>query len=500
MTLREKILPMPSSAEEKNSEFMFDGNIEVLFNEDGFDAESCALYNRLWHGFSYGGALSFKKSADIKPHTICTAGYNDFPDLGEYEYAISVGRNGFCMVSSGTTGLIHALVSLMQLISPRALRSVPKQLYIPCGIIKDKPVLNFRSVHLCVFPETTLDFIERSITMAGFAKYSHIIIEFWGMIKFDCADFMSWNNAYTKDEIRPFIKLAKTLGMEVIPMLNHFGHASMSRVISGKHVALDNDPSAALLFEPDGWTWCLSNPDTIALLKLMREELAELCGSGKYFHFGCDEAYSFATCDICSKKDKLKMLTDYLNYLADEAKAMGRKPIIWGDMFLDSQKWDKKYYALSWPEHGTHKIINNISRDLIIADWQYEVTDINVETAAYFKKKGFNVVLCPWDNFKNITALGEYAKQENIFGAIATTWHTLYQNFYMLFCAAESFWSVLDRDEMDKYGYIIGRKYENYELIMAKYLRFIFPSKGRYTKSGWHEYQISAGGESANQE
>ena len=39
---------------------------------------------------------------------------------------------------------------------------------------------------------------------------------------------------------------------EVIPMLNHLGHAAQSRACFGKHVVLDQNRKRALLYEPDG--------------------------------------------------------------------------------------------------------------------------------------------------------------------------------------------------------------------------------------------------------
>ena len=69
-----------------------------------------------------------------------------------------------------------------------------------------------------------------------------------------------------KKQIAPLIDEGKAMGMEFIPMFNHLGHASQSRSISGKHTVLDQNPKLETLFEPDGWTWCLSNPDTLKLL------------------------------------------------------------------------------------------------------------------------------------------------------------------------------------------------------------------------------------------
>ena len=122
------------------------------------------------------------------------------------------------------------------------------------------------------------------------------------------------------------------------PCLWHGGHphaqppgpATQSWACYGRHVVLNQNPRLACLFEPDGWTWCISNPDTLSLLRALRKELMELCGPGSYLPSGLRRGLPYATCDCCSQKDGPKLLADYLNGLTEELAAEGRRPIIWG--------------------------------------------------------------------------------------------------------------------------------------------------------------------------
>ena len=68
------------------------------------------------------------------------------------------------------------------------------------------------------------------------------------MLKMDCLAELAWPFAHTKEEIRPLIEEARALGMEVIPMFNHLGHASANREMYGKHVVLDQNPKLEYLF------------------------------------------------------------------------------------------------------------------------------------------------------------------------------------------------------------------------------------------------------------
>lgn len=123
---------------------------------------------------------------------------------------------------------------------------------------------------MCVFPETTLSALEKIINLLGMHKYTHVVIEFWGMLKIDTLHELSWPEAYSKDEVKPLLQRVRDLGMEPIPMFNHWGHATGSRSWFGRHVVLDKNPLLAPLFEPGGWTWCLTNPESLKTLSNIR--------------------------------------------------------------------------------------------------------------------------------------------------------------------------------------------------------------------------------------
>jgi len=180
-----------------------------------------------------------------------------------------------------------------------------------------------------VLPETKLDFLKKCVRSAAIVKYSHIILEFWGMLKFDSLKELSWPFAYSKEEIKEIVAEANALGVEIIPMFNHLGHASLSRSINGKHVVLDQNPSLEYMYESYGWVWNYKREDVKKLLKNVREELIELCGEGEYFHIGFDEA-------DCIEDDEGKAteVAEYLNDIIRDLKSKGRRAIMWHDMML----------------------------------------------------------------------------------------------------------------------------------------------------------------------
>ncbi len=446
-----------------------------LYVDDSFENEdSLKLICEFWKNFTCSESeLIIKKSSNLNCCAVLRSEEEDAlidTPSDKYEYSISVFADKIVLKYDIPQGLIHALSTLLQEIEFEDGKAL-----LQCGEILDSPAVSFRGIHICVFPETTLEFLKKTVRLAGFLKYTHIILEFWGMLKYDAMESLSWDFAYTKDEIRPIIKDAHSLGMEVIPMFNHLGHASQSRAVHGRHVVLDRDPSKHTLFEPDGWTWCISNPETKELLRKVRKELIELCGNPKYFHVGCDEAGSLATCRKCRKRDKTELLAEYLLEIQEELSSDGIRSIIWGDGFLKSGDYPEKYVSLG--DEKTCMVLDKLTKDFVIADWQYEVTEAPVKSADYFKEKGFDVLLSPFYINKNIETLGESAKEH--FGYLATTWHLLHEKYSMIISGAYISWC----GEMQTLKSRLSS--------VANILRKIAPSGGDFEKAGWHEKEES---------
>lgn len=151
-------------------------------------------------------------------------------------------------------------------------------------------------IHICVFPENDLYFIKKLIRLAVLCQYTHIVIEFWGMLRYDRLKELAWPHAFTKAEAGELIRECRELGMEPVPMFNHLGHATGSRLCYGKHVVLDQNAKLEHLFTPDGWAWNIGSSEVAELLRGIRIELYELFGPGEYCHIGCDEAYYISRC------------------------------------------------------------------------------------------------------------------------------------------------------------------------------------------------------------
>jgi N-acetyl-beta-hexosaminidase len=468
------VYPTPKFFEYTNGQFQFEKKI-ICIVPKAFQSDE--IFMELWNNYTFGScAIELKKQGEEQQIMFGT--FSDSFDIDGNEYGISAKESGVLLKANSAQGLLHALFTFLQLIKPLCLEEGNEAFCIPCVKLFDTPAVNFRGTHLCIFPETKLSFLKKTVRLCCFLKYTHIVLEFWGMLQYDCMKELAWENAYTKDEIKPILKEATDMGVEIIPMFNHLGHATASRSCYGKHVVLDQNPKKSLLFEPDGWTWCISNPETRVLLKSVRDELIALCGNATYFHIGCDEAYSFATCDVCTSTDKIKLLADYINEVADDLKLKGIRTIMWGDALLEHEQWKSPYEATSRADQGTHQILPALRKDIIIDDWQYNIKSNDVQTIKHFKENGFDVLVSPFDDSANIKALAEATIHFGAYGFLGTTWHTLHQHFGMLLFAAQNVWS--GKPGVSNF----------YDTESAQLQRKICPVNGAYDEAGWNEKQV----------
>ena len=419
------IYPTPRSfVENDNERFVFHADVDAVVS--GLSADNIDRVKTLWNRFSCSASvLHVTEARDGFRFAIgnvsCELNADD-------TYELRVTSDGVCIVAVDAVSLMHGIMTLIQLICPKNLDIGQESLYMSSAEVHDSPALSFRAMHICFFPNggSFVD-IEKAIHVAGFMKFSHLIFEFWGTFPYECAEELHWpNRHFSKDDIRRLVRIANSYGMEIIPFVNHFGHAAQSRGCHGRHVVLNQNLRMSMLFEPDGWTWCLSNPKSYELLSKMRDEVMEVCGDGKYFHLGFDEAISFASCPECRKRVPHELLAEYVNRLIDDVCKTGRRPIIWHDMFIRRSDFPEGcYMEANGQSRETYKALDMIDRRVLMADWNYAYQHGFNPTTPYFLSKGFDTVVCPWDSAENIKTLSNDAKKLGACGMIFTTWHHL---------------------------------------------------------------------------
>lgn len=428
------LYPLPDFAEKRDGKLML-AKIQRITVPESFGKERRAFYAELYQKFTLG--LSRAEFVSGKEGEIIIGGYKGLKTYDPADdFTISVEESGAYLAAAEENALSRAFTSFLQMIRPEGeIKAV--NVKVACGFFRERAKVKFRGVHFCVFPTTSLDFLKQFIRLSGFYRYTHFVVEFWGTYAFECFPALGWaGHSYSRSELKKYLDEARWLGMEVVPFFNHLGHASQSRVNGADHVVLGQDPLYAPLFEPDGWTWCVSNPAVRNLLKDVRSELCELAGDGGYFHIGMDEAFSFATCERCAGKDKKRLFADYVNEIAADLKKSGRRAILWGDQLLEGKAFSSQYTTNQVEESGTCGAIELLDKSVVIADWQYDIREGEINTTAFFKEQGYDTLGSPWEDPDNIAAHIRTAKKYGT-GVLLTTWNATHPFIARLLQAAE---------------------------------------------------------------
>lgn len=406
-------------------------------------------------------------------------------DRDGYDFALNITPKGVYIEGTDDAALMHGLYAFLD-----RLFCCDRGVYrTECGVLRQSPDVGMRAAHLCVFPETSLSFLEKCIRTAAFCRYSHVVLEFWGMIKLDSFPQMAWPFAFSKEEIGALVRRARALGLEIIPMLQHLGHASMSRQgASGKHVVLDQSPELEYLYLPGfyGWVWDYTKPAVRRLLADVRDELCTLCGEGRYFMIGCDEAD-----DLGQDENSLEIardLCDYLNGIQADLASKGRRAIMWGDMLLCAadiplaRRVSGEYYDANSSHEFAIALRAGLRKDIVIADWQYTVVSDSVwQSTKFFREAGFDVLCCSFSNQANYQTALNTIRAHDCLGFMKTTWHTLGRQIPHLVYAGDLMWH--------------GREVMSFSKTCSKAMdifRRMLPCRS-YADAGWSSIQIGPG-------
>ncbi|MBO4262913.1 MAG: hypothetical protein J5903_03920 [Clostridia bacterium] len=355
-----------------------------------------------------------------------------------------------------------------------------RKVRIKAGEYLPKDFKGEKMIHLCVFPETKFFVLKRAIRLAGALGFTHVVLEFWGTYPYKCLPELKWKGkGLTDEQVKDLIAEIRSLKMQPVPMINHFGHASGSRFNLGKHVVLDKDISLSPYFINHGWVWNFKEPEVKKLLREMRAELAETFGEGEYFHIGFDESYYWP-----KDENELDEIYKYVSAICAEIKAEGRRPVLWGDLFLNVEsagvKGEKGYFCNAATEEIAEKMLASLPKYAIVADWHYGVAEYPWKTSVYLKERGYDVLECPWYSDKNVASAIQTAESEKTLGIMLTTWHFLSHmadGMSSIIYAGKLFGGESIDDWIEKF------------LVTEEFARKVYGAED-YSQSGWVEEQV----------
>lgn len=221
--------------------------------------------------------------------------------------------------------------------------------------------------------------------------------------------------------------------LQIVPFINLLGHfEGMIYTEPGKRYREQT-------FK--GLQACPSTPEFVELCHGLIDDTVSIFKSN-LIHIGGDETQQLGACPICAKRvgeaadpfkggetadGKAVIFGEHFGPLARKVQELGRRPAVWGDMFL---------------EHPS--ALEAMPKETLIFDWQYFESPL--ATAGQFIEKGFEVVTAPailtynalWCHIaqseQNVRDHVEAVQELNAHGVCVTTWECgLFGNYETLF-------------------------------------------------------------------
>ena len=238
------------------------------------------------------------------------------------------------------------------------------------------------------------------------------------------ATFPYQNNAtiankfsYSRHDVKEFIDYCGTLGIDVVPLQQCFGHVDyILQHDRYSHLREDTkDPSQVCPLKTD---------DNIALFTDLITDISAMHNS-KYIHLGGDETRLLGHCNNCKSKvqasGKSKLFVDYLKEMCKIVISLGKTPIIWADIIL------------KYPEAASE-----LPKNVVFVDWNYGWSvdffgkkekisnpDIVFWGAPSIRSSPDNIYLTQWKkHFSNINEFVPFARKSKYEGIIMTSWST----------------------------------------------------------------------------
>ena len=244
-----------------------------------------------------------------------------------------------------------------------------------------------------------------------------ILMEYEATFPYEKHFTISSKYAYTRDEIKDFVKHCAALGIDVIPLQQTIGHTDY----------ILRHPRYSSLAEKitDPTQVCpLKTAECIQLFDELFADMISLHPS-RYFHVGGDETRLLGDCPKCAdkvaKQGKSKLFVDYMKEICNLVIRHGKIPIMWADIILEH------------PEY-----IGELPKETIFVDWNYGWSNRKFGDAEALVKQGVkfwgapairshpdNMHITTWEkHFDNQRVFIPYCREQQYNGIVMTSWST----------------------------------------------------------------------------
>ncbi|KAH1013050.1 hexosaminidase D [Dendroctonus ponderosae] len=205
-----------------------------------------------------------------------------------------------------------------------------QQLGIPYVLLDQKKpfVPNHRIVHFDLKgAPPTISYLKKVISLAKNVGASGLLLEYEDMFPFsgNLAPLAA-KNAYTLEQIKDILLYAQELKLEIIPLVQTFGHMEFAlKLKEFAHIReVPGSPQSL----------CPSRNASLDLVRDLIHQILDVHTAIKYLHIGCDEVFEMGECEICRTELHealfLKHIQNVASIVHDRNSQL--QVIIWDDM------------------------------------------------------------------------------------------------------------------------------------------------------------------------
>lgn len=333
-------------------------------------------------------------------------------------YALDVKKTGISLDYRDTEGLRAGVATLRQLFREYGRR-------VPCVTIRDYPDFAKRGVMLDIsrgrVPALST-LLELTSHLADFKiNEFQLYTEHTFAYRNYEPVWRDWG-ALTGEEILQLDAHCRSLGIELVPNQNSFGHLRYWLAYPPLKKLAETpkpwpDQNGAFLRYPA--TLAPNNPGTLPFLRGLYDELLPHFTSQR-FNVGCDETWDLGrgqSKTLIAHKGKGRVYLDFLKRIYAECSARKKQMLFWGDI------------VLHYPE-----LVKELPKDVVALNWGYEADHPFDREARIFAKSKVPFYVCPgtstWmtligrhDNgFPNLRLGAEAGLKHGAVGYLNTDW------------------------------------------------------------------------------
>ena len=357
--------------------------------------------------------VSTERAATIKV-TLGKSATNLDPALAEQMYSIEIADDVQIKRVQGAAGFRNALMTLEQLVRfDQANGPAFRQ-----ARIYDYPSMPFRGIHFFT-GKGARDLQKKMVSeILSPLKINKLVYQV-DYIKWDTAP-ESNSEAYgmEKADAKAVADAAKERGIDVIPLVNTFGHSEWLLQNQAMRKYAD-DPADPFAYDP-------SNPNVYKICESIYREAIDLFHP-TIVHIGHDEVADegFPKKAANKKVGATQLLINDILHYHRFLHRLGIRTMMWGDTLLAPGEAPDATTAPGVDEAARRRSL--LPKDILISDWHYKaVAPSDYKSLKTFGEAGFDTVASTWATPANIVHFAEAAQMDygtsHSRGLLQTTW------------------------------------------------------------------------------